>query len=155
MYLLLPQILMEICLFSCLRKYVDEAARSKSFGIERCIEYIWWCMQHIYYGGAFTRTKLFELLFCFVLSIRRCLHYFLPRFEYDRAVALAFKNNFYSLFMFFIDFIATDLKTIPGVLEIFDDKLTLLFLYVSKNLVVASFQDGNDVNLIVLNYVVL
>ena len=83
-------------------------------------------MQHIYYGGAFTRTKLFELLFCFVLSIRRCLHYFLPRFEYDRAVALAFKNNFYSLFMYFIDFIATDLKTIPGVLEIFDDKLILM-----------------------------
>ena len=36
-------------------------------------------------------------------------------------------RTFYSLFLFFIYFIETDLKAISGVLEIFDDKLILMF----------------------------
>ena len=79
--------LMEICLFSSsasfLTFYVDEAARSKSFGIADASSTS---------GGAGSTSitigvhslvlKLFGLRSCSASFFRCCLH-FLPRFEYD------------------------------------------------------------------------
>lgn len=52
-----------LCWWSC---------KKQKFWDSRCIEYIWWCRQHIYYyRSAFTRTKALRasLLFCFVLPL--------------------------------------------------------------------------------------
>ena len=117
--------LMEICLFSScfLTFYVDEAARSKSFSDASSTS-----------GGACS-TSIMEVHSLVLSSSSSCSASFFPSADafttsflvLNMIEQLAFKNNFYSLFMYFIDFIATDLKTIPGVLEIFDDKLSLMF----------------------------
>ena len=117
--------LMEICLFSScfLTFYVDEAARSKSFSDASSTS-----------GGACS-TSIMEVHSLVLSSSSSCSASFFPSADafttsflvLNMIEQLAFKNNFYSLFMYFIDFIATDLKTISEVLEIFDDKLVLMF----------------------------
>ena len=117
--------LMEICLFSScfLTFYVDEAARSKSFSDASSTS-----------GGACS-TSIMEVHSLVLSSSSSCSASFFPSADafttsflvLNMIEQLAFKNNFYSLFMYFIDFIATNLKTISGVLEIFDDKLSLMF----------------------------
>ena len=116
--------LMEICLFSScfLTFYVDEAARSKSFSDASSTS-----------GGACS-TSIMEVHSLVLSSSSSCSASFFPSADafttsflvLNMIEQLAFKNNFYCLFLYFIDFIATDLKTISGVLEIFDDKLILM-----------------------------
>ena len=117
--------LMEICLFSScfLTFYVDEAARSKSFSDASSTS-----------GGACS-TSIMEVHSLVLSSSSSCSASFFPSADAFTTSFLVLNmieqlpwpsKVFYSLFMYFIDFIATDLKTIPGVLEIFDDKLILM-----------------------------
>ena len=117
--------LMEICLFSScfLTFYVDEAARSKSFSDASSTS-----------GGACS-TSIMEVHSLVLSSSSSCSASFFPSADAFTSSFLVLNmieqlpwpsKVFYSLFMYFIDFIATDLKTMPGVLEIFDDKLILM-----------------------------
>ena len=117
--------LMEICLFSScfLTFYVDEAARSKSFSDASSTS-----------GGACS-TSIMEVHSLVLSSSSSCSASFFPSADAFTTSFLVLNmieqlpwpsKVFYSLFMYFIDFIATDLKTISGVLEIFDDKLILM-----------------------------
>ena len=107
--------LMEICLFSScfLTFYVDEAARSKSFSDASSTS-----------GGACS-TSIMEVHSLVLSSSSSCSASFFPSADAFTTSFLVLNmieqlpwpsKVFYSLFMYFIDFIATDLKTISGML---------------------------------------